>query len=106
MNASLASLALFCLVSPAHAEISVPAFTAYCDPDFRGVEFSKEKGLSGWKDAKQHISWFGEIKTPGKLTASLRVKGDEGRVLRLKVGETSREAAVTNGTVSFGEFAR
>ena len=55
MNASLASLALFCLVSPAHAQISVPAFTAYCDPDFRGVEFSKEKGLSGWKDAKQHI---------------------------------------------------
>ena len=32
------------------------------------------------------------------------MKGDEGRVLRLKVGETSREAAVTNGTVSFGEF--
>jgi len=104
MKASFAPLALFCLVSLAHAEISVPAFTAYCDPDFRGVEFSKEKGLSGWKDAKQHISWFGEIKTPGKLTASLRVKGDEGRAFVLKIGETSREATVTNGMASFGEF--
>lgn len=97
-------LALFCLVSLAHAEISVPAFTAYCDPDFRGVEFSKEKGLSGWKDSKQRISWFGDIKTPGKLTASLRVKGDEGRAFVLKVGETSREAVVSHGAASFGEF--
>ncbi|MFN7565119.1 MAG: hypothetical protein ACK5TH_25385 [Prosthecobacter sp.] len=40
MKASFAPLALFCLVSLAHAEISVPAFTAYCDPDFRGVVFS------------------------------------------------------------------
>jgi hypothetical protein len=97
-------LALFLVASFAHAEISVPAFTAYTEPDFRGVDFSKEKGLSGWMDAKQRVLWFGEIKTPGKLTAALRVQGDEGRVLSLKIGETSREAAVTNGTASFGEF--
>lgn len=96
--------ALLGFVSLTHAEISIPAFTAYCDPDFCGVEFSKEKGLSGWKDAKQRIAWFGEIKTPGKLTASLRVKGDEGRAFVLKVGETSREAVVSKGAVSFGEF--
>jgi Domain of unknown function (DUF3472)/Domain of unknown function (DUF5077) len=94
----------FVLSTLAHAELTVPAFTAYTEPDFRGVDFSKEKGLSGWKDAKQRVLWFGEIKTPGKLTAALRVQGDEGRVLSLKIGETSREAAVTKGLASFGEF--
>jgi hypothetical protein len=95
---------VFTLTASLHAELRVPAFTAYTEPDFRGVEISKEKGLSGWKDAKQRVLWFGEIKTPGKLTAALRVQGDEGRVLSLKIGETSREATVTNGTASFGEF--
>ena len=97
-------LAIFVFASLANAEISVPAFTSYTEPDFRGVEISKEKGLTGWKDAKQHVSWFGEIKNPGKLSATLRVQGDNGRVLSLKVGETSRDATVMNGTASFGEY--
>lgn len=97
-------LAFLFLASIAHAELTVPAFTAYSEPDFRGVEFLKEKGLTDWKDAKQHVLWFGEIKTAGKLTAALRVKGDDGRDLQLTVGEASREATVTNGMASFGEF--
>jgi hypothetical protein len=88
----------------ARAEIIVPAFTAYTEPDFRGVEISEEKGLRGWKDAKQRVLWFGEIKKPGKLTARLLVQGDEGRVLRLKIGETSYESTVKKGEASFGEF--
>jgi hypothetical protein len=51
-----ASLVLSCLTSLAHAEISIPA---YSDPDSRIVEFSEEKSLGGWKNAKQRISWFG-----------------------------------------------
>ena len=87
-----------------NAELSVPAFTAYTEPDFRGVEISKEHGVTNWKDQSQRVLWFGKIKTPGKLNASIRVKGDEDRKFRLTVGETSREAAVTNGVASFGEF--
>ncbi len=97
-------LILFGLGAFARAELSVPAFTAYTEPDFRGVEISKEKGITGWRDAKQRVLWFGEIKTPGRLDAKIRFTGDEGRKLDLGIAGTSREAVVTNGVASFGEF--
>lgn len=92
------------LIGHVQAELRVPAFTAYSEPDFHGVAISREKGISGWKDKQQHLLWFGEIKTPGKLTAKLRIVGDEGRALRLQVAETGHEAVVTRGVADFGEF--
>ena len=103
---SLYFLAFFvrCLLAGVHAELTVPAFTAYSEPDFRGVEISAENGVTRWKDKNQRVLWFGEIKTPGKLSAAIRVTGDQGRPFRLTIAETSHEAVVTDGVASFGDF--
>ncbi len=98
--------AVFGLLSHAHvhAELKVPAFTAYAELDAGGVTISKEKGVTGWTDKKQRVLWFGEIKSAGKLSAVIRAKGDDGRSLRLTVGGQSLEATIKKGTASFGEF--
>ena len=94
----------------AHAEIRVPAFTAYGDPKPDALRVSSSKGINGWKDAAVKIVWFGEIKTPGKLTASLslNLKKDLVTKLRLAVAGEAREVTATGTdaehTVSFGEF--
>ena len=97
-------IAAFGLISTANAELSVPAFTAYTEPDFRGLEISKEKGVTNWKDKDQRVLWFGEIKTAGKLTAVIKARGDDGHKLRLAVADQSREAVVKKGEAQFGEF--
>lgn len=97
-------LGLVFLASIAHAEWSVPAFTAYIEPDFRGLDVSKEKGITHWQNNAHRVLWFGEIKMPGKLSVKIKFTGDEGRKFRLKVADTSREAVVAGGEASFGEF--
>jgi Domain of unknown function (DUF3472)/Domain of unknown function (DUF5077) len=92
------------------AETRIPAFTAYLEPDSNGAKVSKE-GISGWTNPKITVSWFGEIKIPGKLTAAvaLRLPKDRETRLRLIMGDQSREASA-RGTgeaqmVEFGEFS-
>ena len=101
-------LTLLCsLAITAHAELRVPAFTGYSDPDANGARISSRSGVSEWKG--QSISWFGDVKTPGKLTAALVAKLPAGAAAKLKltVGTVSHEASVKGGdeSVSFGEFA-
>lgn len=94
----------------AQAELRVPASTAYLDPDVRGAKVSKE-GITNWTDPKITISWFGEIKSPGQIEASVSVRlpKDKETKLRLSVGEQSREFdAKGTGeaqTLKFGTFA-
>lgn len=94
----------------AQAELRVPAFTAYLDPDPNGARVSSSSGISGWTNPKITISWFGEIKTPGKITAAVLVElpKDATSKLKLTVGKESREVDVKgNGemqSVPFGEF--
>ncbi|MFN0079027.1 MAG: DUF3472 domain-containing protein [Prosthecobacter sp.] len=101
---NLRLITLLGLLSTAHAELSVPGFTAYIEPDFRGLEVSKEKGITHWQNDTQRVLWFGEVKTPGKLRAKIKLSGDEGRKLRLNIAETKREAVVTDGVAAFGDF--
>ena len=96
-------------IASAHAEMRVPASTAYLDPDPNGAKVSKD-GITGWTNPKITVSWFGEIKTPGKISAalSLRLPKDKEARLRLSVGDQSREATA-RGTgeaqaITFGEF--
>jgi len=76
----------------AHAETRIPASTAYLDPDANGAKVAKE-GISGWTNPRITVSWFGEIKIPGKVDASvsLRLPKDKETKLHLIAGEQSRE---------------
>jgi hypothetical protein len=93
------------------AEIRVPAHTAYFDPDTNGARISARSGITDWKASSLRILWYGEIKTPGALEASLalRLPKEATSKLRLTVAGHSRETAVQGaGTnevrANFGRF--
>ena len=104
------TLALLLLATAAHAELRVPAFTAYGDPDPNALHVSSKDGITGWKDPAQKVVWFGEIKTPGKIECALalRLPKDAVSKLRLTIGTQAREVSATGTgeplTVKFGEF--
>ena len=91
------------------AELRVPAFTAYLEPDVEGAHVSRS-GIAGWKDPELRVLWFGEFKQPGKLDCSvvLRSATEAPYQLRLTLSGQSREisgtAFGTNTTVDFGSF--
>ena len=104
------ALCLFALCR-AQAELRVPAFTAYLDPNPDGADVSPRSGVSDWTDPSLKVLWFGEIKTPGKLDCSLEMRLPAGAdsKLRLMVAGKSREvtAKSTGGDlvkVDFGSF--
>jgi hypothetical protein len=95
----------------AQADLRVPAFTAYLDPDPEGARVSSRAGISGWKDPALKVLWFGEIKTPGKLDCALELRLPAGAQtkLRLTVAGKSQEATVKGAgdelvTVDLGTF--
>src|SRR5262245_59644448 len=94
----------------AEAEVRVPAFTAYLEPD-SGARVSSRSGVTRWKDPAAKVLWFGEFKSPGQLDAALELRLAENTTskLRLTVAGQAREAeakgAGTNAvTVRFGSF--
>ena len=93
------------------AELRVPAFTAYFEPDTGEAEVSDLHGIVGWKNPAQKILWFGEIKTPGQLNCSvaLRLPAGTETKLRLTVAGKSIEAMAKGAddnivSASFGSF--
>lgn len=110
MRPSFLSLSLLiAIAAQGYAELRVPASTAYLDPNPNGAKVSKT-GISDWKDPNITVSWFGEIKKPGKLTASVSITlpKDTRASFKLQVDKQSKEANVTGtgeaATISFGEF--
>jgi len=105
----LANLVLLLAASSALAELRVPASTAYLDPDPNGAKVAKD-GITGWTKPEITVSWFGEIKKPGKLSASLSLRLPKGKQSRLKltVGTETREVKVTGAdtplVVPCGDF--
>jgi hypothetical protein len=95
----------------AQAQLRVPAFTAYLEPDPDGARVSEDSGISDWTNPLLKVLWFGDIKTPGELNCSLELRlpaGAESK-LRLDVAGTSREAAAKGMgddlvKVDFGSF--
>ena len=95
----------------AQAQLRVPAFTAYLEPDPDGARVSSRSGISDWTDPALKVLWFGDIKNPGKLDCSLELRlpaGAETR-LRLTVAGKSQEAAAKGiggdpVKVAFGPF--
>ncbi|HEY3862636.1 MAG TPA: DUF3472 domain-containing protein [Verrucomicrobiae bacterium] len=98
-------------VAGARAELRVPAFTAYVEPDPDGARVSERSGISHWTDPALSVVWCGEIKSPGKIGCSVLVRLPDGAEtsLSLVVAGKSREAAArgTGGgavKVDFGSF--
>ena len=60
MLRTLASILLIATV--AHAELRVPAFTAYGDPNPDALHVSSKNGITDWKDPAEKVLWFGEFK--------------------------------------------
>ena len=107
------ALLLIVTALAARAELRVPGCTAYGSPDFDAIRLHKERGVTGWKDARQAVQWFGEIKTPGKLDVSVAVRLPENLnsipQVRLKMtlaGKSATAAASGSGEVlaKFGSF--
>jgi hypothetical protein len=89
-------------------EMQIPAATAYVVPNPEGARIS-ERGVSRWSDPKQSIVWYGEFKTPGTVSASIKLReaSQAARTLRLSIDDQEKtvEAKVSEGTViHFGEF--
>lgn len=98
-------LTLSCALN-AGAELRIPAHTAYFEPDPNGAKISETGGISGWSNVGLRVSWFGELKAKGKLTASLALglpKGGTSK-LRLAIGDQKHEAVASGDLVSFGEY--
>ena len=103
-------LAILGSISAARAELSIPAATAYIDPDPNGARVSKT-GITRWRGPDMTVSWFGQFKTSGKLqcTVSLRLSAGTTSKLRLTIAGQSRDAEAKGAAdaavaVPFGEF--
>jgi hypothetical protein len=107
---AIAAYAL-CAAEAPTAELRVPAFTAYLDPNPSGARVSQGSGITGWTDPALKVLWFGEIRTAGSLECSvaLRLPEKAASKLRLTVAGQSREAVAVGAaaapvTVRFGAF--
>ena len=106
-------LGIFCALFDvrARAEMQIPAFTAYLNPDPNGARVSERAGVTGWKSPELKVLWFGDIKHAGELDCAVLLRlpaGAESR-LRLSVGAISHEAKCVGETsnpvrVNFGKF--
>jgi hypothetical protein len=93
------------------AELRVPAFTAYLDPDAEGASVKAQSGISNWIGPTLRVLWFGQLTTNGVLDCSLvlRLPTNATSSLRLTVAGQSREITAKGGgtepiTVRFGSF--
>ncbi len=88
----IAVLSLLALCQ-ARAQLRVPAFTAYIEPNPDGASVSRS-GISDWTDPSLKVLWFGEIKNPGQLHCALELRLPAGAESKLRLGlaGTSREA--------------
>lgn len=95
------------------AEVRVPAFTAYLSPDAGGARVSEGSGITRWRDPDQKILWYGQMKRPLELSATveLRLPAGVASKLRLTVAGASREVEVQGAgeaelvRAEFGSFS-
>ena len=99
------------LASAGHAEVRVPAFTAYTLPDAEGARISR-RGVTRWIDPALSVNWYGQFQRTGEVSAQvfLRLPQDVESRLKLTVSDHSREATVLGAgddvavTADFGVF--
>ena len=79
-------LPLCVLSAPVLAEdapLRVPANTAYGEPNPDGLDFSRDGLVTGWKDARQRVVWYGWLAQPGDLALSIGAKLPAGQSSKL-----------------------
>lgn len=114
-HATLLSItALICLSSNfASAQLRVPAFTAYIQPNANGARVTEEQGITRWRNPEQTINWYGKFAETGELTVKVEVTLTEKDTTRFKlsIGDQAHEVTATaegTGTgpivVDFGTF--
>jgi hypothetical protein len=93
------------------AQLRIPAFTAYLEPDANGARVSQNAGITGWRDPNLKVLWFGEFKTSATLEAAveLRLPTNATSKLRLSVNGQTRDTEVRGAgtnlvTAKFGSF--
>lgn len=91
------------LAVTAHAELRVPAFTAYFEPRLTEARISEKTGITGWVDPSQEVAWYGLLRATGALRCFVASRSTGAR-LRLSVAGQSREATVNNDIADFGSF--
>ncbi|RLT05099.1 MAG: hypothetical protein DWI22_14890, partial [Planctomycetota bacterium] len=68
----LAAFTVLTLLQSSHmlaaAELRIPAFTAYMQPDPESADISESHGVTNWTDATQSVNWYGKFKAIGELT--------------------------------------
>src|SRR5262245_26174641 len=105
-----AALSLLALTHNVCAEIRVPAFTAYLEPEPNALNVSEESGITGWQDPAVRVCWFGQFTKTGALNCAvtLRLPAKAQSKLRLTVADRSVERVIKgNGEATrldFGEF--
>jgi hypothetical protein len=110
-NTSLVCALLALSLPCVGAELRVPAFTAYLEPDVDGARLSARSGLTGWRDPALKVLWFGELKTNGQLevAVALRLPTNAVAKLRLTVAGQARETKIAGAgtevvSAKFGTF--
>ncbi len=89
----------------------VPGFTAYVHPDPDALAVSEPGGVSGWRDKRQKIVWYGDLKNAGllRVAVALRLPASQTVRLRLNVAGRSLVGAATGGgqetTILFGDVS-
>jgi hypothetical protein len=95
----------------AASSLDIPGATAYTEPNPEALEMPEAGPVKGWSDAGVTLAWYGQIRTPGKLTVAVRVQLPEGSAstLRMKVDDRDlgiRKVLGASGAVlvSFGSI--
>lgn len=93
------------------AELRIPAYTAYLEPDVQGARVSERSGITSWDDPAVTVLWFGQIKTPGALNCSVALRLPENVTSKLRLtvaGQSKETTAIGAGTrlvtAEFGSF--
>jgi hypothetical protein len=102
-----------CFASTAAAELRVPGFTAYLLPDPNGARVSERSGgVTRWQDPGLRVIWYGQIRQPGEIEASVDLQLPEGITssLQLTVAGQTKKATIAGAgedetvTADFGRF--
>lgn len=74
--------------------LDIPGSTAYTEPNPEALEMPESGPVKGWSDAGVTLAWYGQIRTPGKLTVAVRVQLPEGSAATLRMKVDDRDLGI------------